>query len=185
MGNCNLDYKVPVRRRTLGDTEYTAKENDMYYLTTFEWKGGLKNIPIPAYEAPEGQPGMVIASLEIGVEHCRQGFMTIEFKMEDGESSIFARHGAYEFMTKIVDNLKFGGHSAVDGKYRFTLSPVNGEPLTESMMGKYLLLIKLCGIHTFAPPRIVTEGFAGKHRGDKSDPYGKFLMEKMLRQQYA
>lgn len=156
----------------------------MYALTTFEWKGGLKNIPIPAYDAPEGQPGMVIASLEIGVENDREGFMTVEFKMEDGKSPTFAARGAHEFMMSVVNGLKFGGYTSTE-KYYFTLRPVNGEPLTESMMGKYLLLIKLCGIHTFAPPRIVTECFAGNRRGDKSEPYGKFLMEKMLRQQYC
>lgn len=156
----------------------------MYYVTTFEWKGGLKNIPIPAYEAAEGQPGMVIASLEIGVDSDREGFMTIDFKMEDGKNPLFAADGAHEFMMRIVNGLEFGGYVS-SGKYYFTLKPVNGEPLTESMMEKYLLLIKLCGIHTFAPPRIVTEGFAGNRRGDGSLPYGKFLMEKMLRQQYS
>lgn len=157
----------------------------MYTLTTFEWKGGLKNIPIPAYEAPEGQPGMVITSLEIGVENDREGFMTVEFKMEDGRNPSFASdRSAHEFMMSVVKGLKFGGYVSTP-KYYFTLSPVNGEPLTESMMKKYLLLIKLCGIHTFAPPRIVTECFAGNQRGDKSTPYGKFLMEKMLREQYV
>lgn len=156
----------------------------MYSLTTFEWKGGLKNIPILAYDAPEGQPGMVIASLEIGVENDREGFMIVDFKMEDGKSPLFtADRGAHKFMMSIVNDLKFGGYSSSE-KFHFTLSPVNGEPLTESMMGKYLLLIKLCGIHTFAPPRIVTECFAGNRRGDKSEPYGKFLMDKMLRQRY-
>lgn len=70
-------------------------------------------------------------------------------------------------------------------RYNFSLHPVNGEPLTESIMKKYLLLLKLCGVYTFAPPRIVTEGFAGNQRGDGSLPYGKFLMEKMLRQEFS
>ena len=159
----------------------------MYSMTTFEWKGGLKNIAIPAFVTEENEPSLVIKTLLMGVENDRKGFMEVTFALDNGSENY--RSKAYDFVASVVRGLRFGGYSNMGGRYNFTLSPESGEPLTESMMKKYLLLLSLCGVYTFAPPRVVTETFTGRYRGDSGEgsgvPYGKYLMEKCLKEQHT
>ncbi len=154
-------------------------------ITTFEWKGGLKNIPVSAFEPGENEPKLLIKTLLVSVENNRRGFMHVEFALEDQTSLHNNRKGAWEFVSNTVKKLGSTTGSSTGGAYNLSFNPTPGEPLTETMMKKYLLLLKLCEVYAIIPPRIVTESFVQRLACSDSVPYGTHLMKKCLQEQLA
>lgn len=156
----------------------------MYSAMTFVWEGRplLEKIPIRAFGVAEGEPSLLIESLALGIRGGgRTTFMKFGFVMSDGTKGDRMDRRAHQFIGWLIDELNIKHWTYGLGRYALTFNPVNGESSTKTMMKKYVLLLRLCGVDitTLPVPRIIEETFTGRDEQDHSRgaqlPYGVLL----------
>jgi hypothetical protein len=150
----------------------------MYTKTTF-----LHSIPyrliVPALKV-DGRSILVIQSLEVEfVLHIAH--MKVRFGMLDLQLSL--PREAKDFLRALGKSL-VANPALVDDELRLEIFPVPGQPLTETLMEKYVGLLVKCDAYADYRPRLISEKFVGKPPGlslVREESYTAWLQRKVLR----
>lgn len=168
---------------------------EKHEVLTFEWIGGpLKNIPVPSFEPEPGGNGLVIQELSLEINPYGDASMDVTFTLSNGDH--YSRDfRAKDFVKNVVDSMDPRARGSISigrltglVKHGMGFRPESGVPLTKTLMEKYVLLLNLCGIDAkdIPAPRILRETIVVPARFERSldVPYGKWLLEEVLEEQW-
>ena len=147
----------------------------MYSVTTFEWKGGLKNLAVTSFGARTEEPALWIDEIRVRIQ---DGYGTIKIQFRTASPTYGKEE--YEFVEKMFSGFTYGANGL---SFSLSVSAKDGEPTTVTVTKSLLRILRACGIHTVSAPRIVEERFIGSSRNAYPTApvsYGEHLFSKLI-----